>query len=968
MRSRSGSGTMSSTSQPFFDPETLPDLTFFAPSGPTTLVLRESEARIAALAATLAQRFPPGARVGLLYRSEPTLPLMWLAALHAGLEPLILQYPTEKQSLAAWRFSVDHAVRGVRLSGLICSPELQRFDVDPYNPLFHAGHVPASVPTPSRLGALSPDAGILQMSSGTTGQRKAIRFTLRQLACHANDYNATLGLNANDRIVSWLPLYHDMGFIACFVTPLLLGVPVAMIDPVDWVRSPGSLFDVIEKVGGTLCFLPNFGFEVMTRHANGRHFPTMRRWIACSEPVYASTLERFAAATATPHSLLSACYAMAENVFAVSQHDGLKTIEYDARAVVSCGRPVRGVDVRVVGGEVWVRSPYSLVGYVDGDRITDADGFYPTGDIGALVDDELLITGRKNDLVNVAGRKFFLSDLDQALSRVVPGVDGRAATVARRDRSFGTELPLQLIEDRDFFQRSDQGDIAQRVGAEIDIETLTVEFVPPGFLTKTTSGKINRRQSLVDFEAAREMRSSRGKGIAGSDAMEAEFARVFGRLPRDQPVASLLDSLGRVSLEVMLKDAGLAFRAAATLGETLDALRGAYRSAGARERGDRLAIVSMADGRSVAGLTAVHLARLEAAAGLPVVWENLCLPPTPVVLSDVVFFDHFLPRDPSPKFDAVIPALRALRSASMIIIDDIAELLFGQFAYPVLSHRFERSAAADLLVWRWQRYTERHHELPIGVLNLWQTQHVRNQFIERLGRYLGIPVFRIATLRSFEKYTADWEFVSRSNADWTMELTVDMEALVSCLAEFIARERRHMRLRPGSDGEIPLSPDLPHFCSMYADRAKIDAVLAQHDRFCVIGTDSSIPYVVRRIEALGKRWVRTNNLNLAGQGITDADFDCVLQTGSWGRPETNRPIYQLFTAGWNPTEHQVTLNGRPITEAEFFHAPVTAAPSEGLGPKSVLWPLAPAPLATCFNVSFGMLVQPGWGPVMRSGP
>jgi len=315
----------------------------------------------------------------------------------------------------------------------------------------------------------------------------------------------------------------------------------------------------------------------------------------------------------------------------------------------------------------------------------------------------------------------------------------------------------------------------------------------------------------------------------------------------------------------------------------------------------------------------------------------------------------------------VIPALRALRSASMIIVDDVAEFLFGQFAYPVISHRFERSAAADLLVWRWQRYTERHHELPIGVLNLWQTQRVRNQFIERLGRYLGVPVFRIATLRSFEEHTAGWEFVSRSNADWTMDLTVDVEALVSRLAEFIARERRHMPLRPGSDGENPLPPDLPHFCSMYADRAKIDAVLAQHDRFCVIGTDSSIPYVVQKIEALGKHWLRTNNLNLAGQGIVEADFDCVLQTGSWGRPETTLPVYQLFTGGWDPGEQRATLNGHPITEAEFFHAPVAAAPSEGLGPKSVLWPLTPPLIATSFTASFGIPAQLGWGLPARGG-
>ena len=953
--------------QLYFDHDRLPDLTFFGADGATTLALRESEAQVAALAAELSQRFPRGARVGLLYRSEPALPSMWLAALHAGLEPLILQYPTEKQSLAAWRFSIDYAVRGARLAGLICSPELQRLDVNAYNPLFQSGQVPIGSQAPSRLGALSGDAAVLQMSSGTTGQRKAIRFTLGQLARHADDYNATLGLDATDSIVSWLPLYHDMGFVACFVMPLLLGVPVAMLDPIDWVRRPRSLFDVIETVGGTLCFLPNFGFEVMTRHADRRRFPTMRRWISCSEPAYASTLERFSAATATPPSQLSVCYAMAENVFAVSQHDGLETIEYDARAIVSCGRPVRGVDVRAVDGEIWVRSPYSLTGYVDGNAITDADGFYPTGDLGALVDGELIITGRKNDLINIAGRKFFLGDLDHALGRMVPGVDGRAATVARRDGTLGTELPLQLIEDRDFFLRSDQGDIAKRVGAEIDIEMLTVEFVPPGFLTKTTSGKINRRQSLDHFDAARKARRGAKERVDDSDAMEAEFARLFGNLPTDRPVASLLDSLGRVSLEAMLKDAGLAYRNAATLGETLDALRGASRSAVARKGGDRLVIVSLADGRSVAGLTETHRARLESAAGSPVVWENLSLPPMPVVLSDLVFYDHFLPRDLSPKYDAVIRVLHALRSASMLVVDDVSEFLFGQFAYPVLSHRFERSAAADLLVWRWQRYTERHHELPIGVLNLWQTQRVRNQFIERLGRYLGVPVFRMATLRSFEAYTAEWDFVSRTNADWTMELTVDVDALATRLAEFIVRERGRMPLRPHVEGEMALPPDLPHFCSMYADRAKIDAVLKQHDRFCVIGTDSSIPYVVRRLNALGKPWLRTNNLNLAGQGITDADFDCVLQTGSWGRPETARPVYQIFTAGWNPALHPAALDGQPITTAEFFHAPVTAAPSEGLGPKSVLWPLAPAPMETSFTVSLGATVQRGWGPPARGG-
>ena len=87
-----------------------------------------------------------------------------------------------------------------------------------------------------------------------------------------------------------------------------------------------------------------------------------------------------------------------------------------------------------------------------------------------------------------------------------------------------------------------------------------------------------------------------------------------------------------------------------------------------------------------------------------------------------------------------------------------------------LNRRFERSPAADLLVWRWQKYTQHHDKLPISVVNLWQTQSLKNEFIRRLGQYLRIPIFRIATLHSHAEHTAAWDFVERTNADWTMQL------------------------------------------------------------------------------------------------------------------------------------------------------------------------------------------------------
>src|SRR6185437_66815 len=101
-----------------------------------------------------------------------------------------------------------------------------------------------------------------------------------------------LRLRPEDRIVSWLPLYHDMGYIACFVMPIMLGIDVVMIDPVTWVSRPALLFDAIQQCGGTVCYMPNFGFELMSRQGS-RVLPGVRHWISCSEPISEATGRRF---------------------------------------------------------------------------------------------------------------------------------------------------------------------------------------------------------------------------------------------------------------------------------------------------------------------------------------------------------------------------------------------------------------------------------------------------------------------------------------------------------------------------------------------------------------------------------------------------------------------------------------------------------------------------------------------------
>src|SRR5262249_17851235 len=142
-----------------------------------------------------------------------------------------------------------------------------------------------------------------------------------------------LELNSGDRIASWLPLYHDMGLIACFILPLVGHLPFVMQSPTDWVLWPVSFLEMAHAHRSTLCWLPNFAYQFMARrvHEDDRRqldLSSLRAVINCSEPVRAHSLEEFYRAyqeQGLSRSALQSSYAMAENTFAVTQsgvHNG----------------------------------------------------------------------------------------------------------------------------------------------------------------------------------------------------------------------------------------------------------------------------------------------------------------------------------------------------------------------------------------------------------------------------------------------------------------------------------------------------------------------------------------------------------------------------------------------------------------------------------------------------------------------
>jgi acyl-CoA synthetase (AMP-forming)/AMP-acid ligase II len=340
-----------------------------------------------------------------------------------------------------------------------------------------------------------------------------------------------------------------MGLIAGFVMPLVQGIPLILLSPFDWVAHPALLLRAIHDHHGTLCWLPNFAYNhcarrVRPRDMEGISLARMRAFINCSEPVrsdsHESFLERFEAHGARPDQL-AVSYAMAENVFAVTQtrlgtpptvdvvdRAGLESgrvarrvarASAGATELVSCGPPIDGAEVRVVDdsgraqaervlGELVVRSDCMLTGYYrrrDLDAAAMHDGWYLTGDNGYVADGEVYVVGRKKDLIINGGRNLYPQDIEAAVNGV-PGVHpGRVVAFGVADEREGTELVAVVAEVDD----DPSGHVAivhgirKAVQSQADVTATYVQLVDSRWLIKTSSGKIARAANREKWLAQR---------------------------------------------------------------------------------------------------------------------------------------------------------------------------------------------------------------------------------------------------------------------------------------------------------------------------------------------------------------------------------------------------------------------------------------------------------------------------------
>ena len=490
----------------------------------------------------------------ILQHGEGLLYAFWGAILHGAI-PSIMPFLTEKLSPERYRADLSSLLSVTKPAAIVTYSEFENEvrvaiqDGSSVRSVIVSDSIDGQVDIDfdSLLGFKrnNEDIVLLQHSSGTTGLQKGVALSHQSVFYQLDAYGQTLSLSDDDVIVSWLPLYHDMGLIAGFIMPILSGIHLVLMSPFDWVRAPYKLMQSITKYRGTLSWLPNFSYnfcaqKIRDRHLEGVDLSSLRAIVNCSEPVrwesHQAFYERFKNFGLKLETLQTS-YAMAENVFSVTQSPlgNVPTVdEIDREAfmvervaksplngrpsmkMMSSGRLLENVEIQIwdadgnevserVVGEIVLMSNCMLSGYYNRSDLTDEalmNGWYRTGDYGYLSDGELFVSGRKKDMIIVGGRNVYPQDLE-ALTYEVPGVRaGRAVAFGMFDDSQGTE-DVVIIAEIDVDDVTEQQKLADAIRLHVTknsaIALRHVRVVGPKWIVKTSSGKTARAANKEKF-------------------------------------------------------------------------------------------------------------------------------------------------------------------------------------------------------------------------------------------------------------------------------------------------------------------------------------------------------------------------------------------------------------------------------------------------------------------------------------
>lgn len=389
------------------------------------------------------------------------------------------------------------------------------------------------------------DLALLQLTSGSTGSPKAVRITHRNFVANAEAMfkGAQVDIDT-DVIVCWLPLFHDMGMTGFLTVPMYFGSELVKVTPMDFLSDILLWAKLIDKYKGTMTAAPNFAYNLFAKRLRRQATPgqfdlSSLRWaLSGAEQVEPADVEDLIDAGRPfglrPEAILPA-YGMAETTVAVSFTDcgaGMVVDEVDAdllavlhravpatrgktRRLATLGRLLDGMEARIVDedggvlptrgvGIIQVRGESVTEGYITAGGFVSAQddqGWYDTGDLGYLTETgHVVVCGRVKDVIIMAGRKIYPTDIERAAARV-PGVRPGCAVAVRLEAGHKRETFAVAVESaawQDPAQvRRIERQVAHEVVAEADVRPRNVVVLQPGMIPKTPSGKLRRAHALA---------------------------------------------------------------------------------------------------------------------------------------------------------------------------------------------------------------------------------------------------------------------------------------------------------------------------------------------------------------------------------------------------------------------------------------------------------------------------------------
>lgn len=364
------------------------------------------------------------------------------------------------------------------------------------------------------MGRAPQDLAFVQFTSGSTGSARGAEISFGQLQANLDALAHRTAMSAADRMVSWAPLYHDMGLMAVLLS-IHCGADLVLMETEHFVRRPGAWLEAIATHKGTVTTAPPTALKLLARRrATDVDLRSLRyAWIG-GEAVFPGVLRGFEEAYAPAglaRGILQPTYGMAETVVGISCGEpGATWTEVDG--IVSCGRPLDGLDVRIVdeagepldkGGEgrVMVRGTSVISGYLGQPRRRPEDWF-DTGDLGYLRDGLLFITGRLKDVLK-RGAESYPAPLVEAVAEDALGLrTGRVAAFAHLRADEGKEEIVLLVESPTLTDQNVR-QVASAVLKELGLQVDVIRTAEGGRLPRTSSGKLMRQLTAARYREGR---------------------------------------------------------------------------------------------------------------------------------------------------------------------------------------------------------------------------------------------------------------------------------------------------------------------------------------------------------------------------------------------------------------------------------------------------------------------------------